>query len=305
MSPSTKNLRARKGFFSITLLSLIVVVEVSFRLIGPQLSGNIRQIDEFPSLFKQLDEVNGKKAVFVGNSLSDKAIDNRYLNQELNINSIKITPDSTSLWDWQCIIRNNILNSLDIDTLVIGFAWNQLEDEYPVDASRIGAYFCSWSDIWNSRADNGLSTFDLNAEFIASKVSHFYANREIVRSRLLSLFVPHYQTQTQRLNRGIAPQVEHQTSVEKQYNVLTGLIADLEKAEIEVVVIAMPVLNPYLLDQQLIDTVQQAGGSFFDYRALSSIDAALFLDDMHLDEDGQAIFTRELSRDLQRLKIGD
>jgi hypothetical protein len=186
----------------------------------------------------------------------------------------------------------------------MGFAWNQLEDEYPVNASRIGGYFCSLEDIWASRNTHGLTSFNLVGEYVAAKTSHIYASREVLRNRFLSIVIPEYESQTQRSNQDAAPQASNSVST-ASFSTLDKLIRDLVGADIEVLIVAMPVRDQYQFDDHLPQTVQEAGAAFLDQRTVSELDTSLFVDNMHLDAQGMAIFTRELSRELQRLNVGE
>ncbi|MCH8532309.1 MAG: hypothetical protein LAT65_15775 [Saccharospirillum sp.] len=307
MTKYTRKTTTKEIYFLVILLLLIISIDIAFRSIESRVSGNVKHIQEIPTLISTIDSSDSLKTIFMGNSLSNRAIDADIINDVSKLQSVKVVPDGTSLWDWQCIIRNQILNKNSIDVIVIGFAWNQLADDYPVNASRIGAYFCSWNDLWGNRAGNGLNSFDLAGEFVAAKVSHIYASREVLRNRVLSILIPEYESQTQRSNRLVAPHevVRNGVSNGSSFNVLSKLIEDLKGEGTKVIVMAMPVRDAYQIDENLGSIVRVAGAVFLDYRNMPELDSSMFVDNMHLGKNGMSIFTRELSHDLQRLNIGD
>lgn len=291
----------------VLLVLLVVFLEFTLRHFEDTLSGNINHIFNIPHLVTQFDDRKADYGlIFMGNSLSNNALDIPYVEQAINsahsgqTKVLKITPDATSISDWYCLYHNTLEPMKNPpDTLVIGFAWAQLADQHPVEARRLGGFFCGLNNI-PDLSDTELHQHQKWLEFLAGKISHVYVNRERIRNRILSTVIPHYKEVTQSLNQteeardSSGPETKQWYS----YHLLKKLDLQLKRHGTRLVLMAMPVINPYQVDQRLIETANNLDISILDLRNAPGISRDLYKDPIHLNEAGRKIFSKLLIDDI-------
>lgn len=288
------------------LLVLLAVVasEVFLRSSEDMLSGNIAHINQIPRLVADFDSSSDTSFVFLGNSLTNHAIDLPLINEQLQANgvplgdSIKLVPDATTIWSWNCVVDNQFMkNSVTPGVVVLGFGWNQLSDQSRILPTRLGAFFCSAGDLLTINRLKNLSSAEAG-EFLTASALRTYAHRDTIRNRALSTVIPHYQSITQMMN---SQQRDRQDSTEQlySYTVLNSLIDNLANTNSKLIVVAMPVRdNPYNVEEGLLTALAKREVPLLDYTNLDQIDSNSFLDDMHLNSKGGAVLSTHLAKDL-------
>lgn len=296
----------------LSIVCVLLLIECSMRLVEKHLSGSIEHILSIPEIIRQLDnnEVDSK-IIFLGNSLTNNAIDSEIVEAQLNklsqlsVEATKITPDATALSDWYCIYQNQIQAlSTAPEYLIIGFAWAQLSDQYPLNPSRLGGFFCSMNDL-DKLVETGLTDHRQVLRFMAGTVSHVYVNREAIRNRLLDMVIPDYQSITQTLNQADnARQTESETSQNEtnySYKVFERLITSIQARGTHVVLVSMPVIEDYKLDSEIQSRAEKLNITLIDMRKIKSITPDMFKDSIHLNEHGQEVFSRAISQHIEKL----
>jgi Na+-translocating ferredoxin:NAD+ oxidoreductase RnfA subunit len=280
------------------IIVFFVFLELIFRTASPLISGNIKQIYEIPSIATELAKKNNA-ILFLGNSLLGNALDLTEFDKQANLNmsSYKVVPDGTSLWDWSCIIKNNFINKEQLPkVVVIGYAWEQVK---PVP-SRLGGFFCSIRDLPNLTSLGMNSSSDV-LDFLFSKVFRLYAMRETLRKRILDILIPDYRVQTQNINteRNQNKPLKYKKNIPENYQLLNAYLKMLVTNNIKPVIVAMPVMQHYELDKEFFKAVTHNGGIVLDYRELDGIENSMFRDPIHLNEQGNKVFTYHLAADLK------
>lgn len=290
------------------LLSLLGM-ELALRALEPSLSGNLRHIHEIPTITAKIEGARSA-FLFLGNSLTNNAIDPQVIQTSMpdsmagNTVVEKITPDGTALSDWYCIYQNHIstLNTAP-DVIVLGFAWAQLSDQYPIDPVRLGGLFCKTGDI-RQLAYTGLGNHVNVLAFLAGAYSHVYLNREAIRNRVLDAIIPYYRNITQSMNQAPGANAEVQVTGKPvyTYETLGRFVHDMERHGTRLIAVAMPVQNDYEIDPTLVDVTKQHNIELLDMRHIPGIDDSMFADAIHLNEQGRLRFTAILSEKLARLE---
>jgi hypothetical protein len=301
-SPSIKN-GHYEGRVVIVLITVLLLTEISLRIFENKLSGNIAHIFSIPSIVAQTDEFHpGQSLIFLGNSLTNNAVNKDLINTSFSLDTeqpvqtLKITPDGTALADWYCIYRNNFNNLKHAPShLFIGFAWGQLSDQYSINPTRLGGFFCDTNDI-GYLSDTGLMKHQQLLRFMAGTVSHVYVNREAIRNKILSIVIPDYQIISQKLNQtSEAQENKSQTNTKKHtYKLLENFIDTTKKSGTQVILIAMPVMNNYELDNDLILTIKDLELPFIDMRQHENISPYMYKDSIHLNRNGSEQFSKDI-----------
>jgi len=274
------------------------------------LSENIRHIRHIPEIFHEMaarSNHHKTSVIFMGNSLIGNAVDAEQFNKinsypgKNSVKAYKVVPDSTNLWDWYCLTKTNstLLQSAP-NIMVVGFAWDQLEDDQDIVPSRLAGLFCELSDL-PELVNMGMSKPSVIFEFIVANFSRLYSLRETIQKRLLDKIIPDYQEYTQRINMykrrdltdGDKPEY-HADS----YHLLSKFINRYTGLNATVVFIAMPVIKEYAIDPVLIQTIHKNGALLYDYRSMEGLNEEMYLDPIHLGDVGRAVFTSRVSDEL-------
>ncbi|ODB85497.1 hypothetical protein A3195_18085 [Candidatus Thiodiazotropha endoloripes] len=296
-------MNAKHSIYILTAVVLtVVLLEIGLRAFENRLSGNLNHINQIPDIAAEYEQHQGTNILFLGNSLINEAVDISQLNRQLSDDYLvkKITPDGTSLWDWNMILRNNLITpDMQLDYLVIGFAWGLLNDDYRPNPSRLGGYFSGLGD-GRLLFDYGMSDFAELSEFIIGWASKLFVNREAVRNKILNNLVPNYETFVQVQNQAGAPeQAVHQTQADgtlPDYRMLNDLIDQLDEQGIKLVMIAMPIEGAYSVNEKLKETLQKRAYLYKDYRDNFRSFGALYKDGVHFNEKGREQFTTTLGK---------
>jgi hypothetical protein len=289
-------------WIGIALLS----VELAARVVTTRLSGNLAHVARAPQILAQAARAREPAVLLLGNSLTNNGVDADLLARSLpGLHFAKVTPDATTMWDWQCLLRHQLLQhgSSSVKVVVIGTAWHLLSDQADADASRLGGLYCSYADLLHP-ARIGASDSGAIGEFITAKTLRLYAVRDTLRNRIFAMTVPHYRRFVAEDNEATAgkPTIAAESTA-FTYASFAQLVAELQSRAVRVIVIGMPVTEQYRLDEQLAALGEAGTIVLLDYRQTLGITAASFLDSMHLGPDGSTVLTNRLAVDLARLDL--
>ncbi|MBT3029907.1 MAG: hypothetical protein N0E58_10215 [Candidatus Thiodiazotropha endolucinida] len=293
----------------ITLAVVLFSAEALLRSIEGSLSGNISHVIEIPELSERFDQSDEPGLLVLGNSLTNNGIDATLLKSGLEAQGLayptveKMVPDATTIWSWSCILRNRIYDLKNKpNTVFIGFAWNQLADQSRLLPTQLGGFFCSYSDLMHFTEQTEMGSAEIG-EFLTASTFRLFTHREAFRNKMLGILIPHYMSATQEINRRMRNAGNSAGDPDLTYRELSQVIEKMESYNKHVVLMAMPVRdNTYELDPELINLVKSEGVTLLDYRSPVFITDNLFLDEMHLNENGSALLTQQLVVDFAKVR---
>ncbi|ODJ85592.1 hypothetical protein CODIS_41930 [Candidatus Thiodiazotropha endolucinida] len=188
------------------------------------------------------------------------------------------------------------------NTVFIGFAWNQLADQSRLLPTQLGGFFCSYSDLMHFTEQTEMGSAEIG-EFLTASTFRLFTHREAFRNKMLGILIPHYMSATQEINRRMRNAGNSAGDPDLTYRELSQVIEKMESYNKHVVLMAMPVRdNTYELDPELINLVKSEGVTLLDYRSPVFITDNLFLDEMHLNENGSALLTQQLVVDFAKVR---
>ena len=301
------------SLFRKLLIPTLVVIpllcaEIILRVAETRLSGNVAHIKAIPALAETLGSKQGAKVLLLGNSLTNNGFDPDLLRDRLkeqghNVSVEKITPDATAIWDWLFLYDNVIGHHLSEPvTVVVGFAWNIVSDQARESLTRLGAFYANFGNLYEFGRARGL-TVDEFSEFTLAKVSRLFAHRERIRNSILSYIIPDYQSFAQESDPRQAAQVRIDdqspgADVSSTYEALYRLSELVNAKGGTLVLVAMPVIDPYEIAQGMDTTAEEGRITLLDFRVLSGLTRADFEDNMHLGASGREKATKYLGEAL-------
>jgi hypothetical protein len=306
-------MKKKTGYKKLYLLiaCFLLVLEVGIRVSASTLSGNIQQINKIPYISQELSENNGvdnNTVLFLGNSLLGNAVNLELFVKDIKqvmsdgVAAYKVTLDATALWDWYCIVKNNFADSdYAPQSLVVGFAWEQLGDIERPRPSRLASHFCGIKDL-PDLVKLGMNSPSDVLEYLVASISKLYALRQTIHKRVLDYIIPQYRMYAQKLNASGNVNNKQAISQRSQsnYTLFSKFLSMLAQNDVEAIIIAMPVIEKYSLDPALVGKVHDAKGVFYDFRRMEGIKSSMYLDPIHLNSIGSEIFTQKVAIDLGR-----
>lgn len=294
-----------------TLLFVVVALamtEIGVRVVESRLSVDIEHIQGIPTIVSELardsETAMDSSLLFLGNSLTRRGVDTEVFSmtlEDLGVEGVQLAavyPDDTSVLDWHYLYQDMVMRANAVpDVVVIGYGFWHLEDRPVTRAQtyRLGRYYTAWEDI-SGLFRNDVARLGDRINVLLAKLSAAFANRERIAQRVLS-FLPYYQQSARRLNdmvRDAEPAGTGDAS-EVTYERLIRLIELIEGSGAELILIAMPTRDGYILDPRVSQIAAASGSVLIDARQVPGLTSDQFEDNIHLDPDTGAKLYSEFS----------
>lgn len=300
-----------RAFTHALILAIVAIaaVDLGLRVFEPRLSADIANTMSFPERVAELSAFEGKRVAALGNSLIGDGLDTDvFLGSLLDPNpgkghAIKMAPDGSGIWDWHCLVHYRLSEMpAGPDVVVIGFGWDQLSDQNRISLTRSFNALCPASAMRDFSVLSGRLGINDWLEMVTVKTSKLYAHRQTIRHRVLQNVVPDYRRMTRQLNAraGDVGDMETPTrSVEFSYRALDTMVDRLSRSGSQVVLVAMPVMTTYEIDQGICDLLAGTPHRLLDMRFAVPSQQDLYRDNLHLNEAGARLLSEALALQLR------
>lgn len=255
----------------------------------------------------------GTRIGFLGNSTTQYGVDAEILQESLEkdgvgeVHSSLFPSDASKINTWYYVAKSCLMQGeKSPDVIVVNFYGNNLVDGNRIEIGRLAQFFTTTSD-WPEVMKYDLPRFSDQVEFVLSSMCMTVAARERIKQRVFKAFVPRYEDYTQSLNRisrDLDPVPMPAVEGPITHNTLERLIEKAKSRGIHLVFVAFPIRDcvtgkPYELRPETNGVIQEAGMDLVDARFDSGLKEADYLDELHLNEEGRAIYSRKLAEILQ------
>lgn len=289
---------------------LLLVCESLLRTMEVRLSLDVRHIREIPAIVERLRTAQGRRVLFLGNSLTRDGVDRDTIRQIVGapagegLTLESIYPDDTALCDWYYVYRTFLANrQVAPDLVVVGFVTSQLADHAPVHPNRLAGYPGGWATLPEAFRDDILDAGD-RIQYLLASLSRLLVNQERLRTRLLDVFVPHYRDAAQVLNRATRSLAHKpQERAQPSYQRLRTFLQLVQTHGTKVVLVAMPVGYVYEIPEALAATVAAEGVLLLDLRHVAGLAEGDFPDGYHLSSAGAKIYSAALATSLRQFGL--
>lgn len=286
-------------FLAVSLL----VAEGVMRLGEKRLSKDIEHIRSIPRMAEEMRAHNGKKILFIGNSLTRCAIDPDIIRDAVVKNGARnprlffFYPDATSAANWDYGFRRYFLNAGCLpDEVFIGTGPRHLADRYGGDAARLGAFYVPRDQVVRALTHD-TPAYEQKGEFLLARLSILYASRSKVKPRILGPLIPDYFDMEQWVNTQRDSSARDAALASDTFEHLDALLALLKKKRIPAHVFTIPQPKPYALEPSALRVMSGRGTRLHELANVPGITPVRFKDGYHLDAEGAAIFSRALAAD--------
>jgi hypothetical protein len=278
----------------------LVACELGFRAFENRLSADLVHYAEAPAIVDGLARAEGRRVLFLGNSLTRRGVDDERMGRALSaagpVAMAKVHPDDTSVVEWRRLVERFAAGGRPpMDALVVSYAQTQLSDDTIVRPRRLGRHYAGADNLWGLLTEEA-RRFDVGAELLLAYASSSFANAERVQTRVLDLVVPGYRDAAQRINAAPAAggsAAKAQARPARTYERLGHLLDAASGAGVPVALVAVPLpsAQPNAVDPALVRLAADRGVAHLDATATPGVTDGDFPDGYHLGEEGSRRFT--------------
>lgn len=299
------SIRRGEGRVVLCIVFCILLAEGAMRMFELRLSKDLAHIRSMPGVARQMREHEGEKLLFVGNSLTRCAIDAQIIRDALARKGARnpavffFTPDATSALNWDYGIQRYFLETEALpDQIFIGTGPHHLADRTIDDATRLGAFYVSASQITRAMRED-VRGWEQKCEFFLARASILFTSRLKVKPRVFGPLIPHYFDMEQWVNQQRNPGARDAAPATATYRHLAVMMEDLRQAGVAAHVFTVPQPKPYDIGPEARRVIEAHGARLHDLAGIPGISAAHFADGYHLDLAGAGIFSQALAGSLQ------
>jgi hypothetical protein len=285
-----------------TLLALFMCGEAFLRWSGDRLSADIVHIRQIPRIAAELQEEKGARVLFLGNSLLREGLRLEDFRKAFasdcgaDVRFAEVYPDDTTILDWYYLFKRYFDGGNAPQYLAVSFALQQMTDANTIHSDRIAAYFGGWSNAREVLSVD-LPTLGERVDYMLSSSFRMWAEKERVRTRVLSVLTPSYRATARRLNE-VARYRSGPGGGPAEYSRLRRFLSLCESRGVQLLAIAMPQPFTYTIDQGLGAVLAQHGCRLVDMRSTRGLSRRDFSDGYHLDPGGAAVYSEALGHRL-------
>ena len=279
----------------------ILLAEGGMRMIETRLSKDIEHIRALPEVAWRMRGHDGKKILFVGNSLTRCAIVPEIIREQMVKSGARdpalffFFPDATSAVNWDYGIRRWFLNAGAVpDEIFIGTGPHHLADHIGGDATRLGAFYVPRDQIARAMRED-VPGWEQKCEFVLARCSILFASRSKVKPRVFGPLIPDYFDMEQWVNNQRNPGAREAAPATDTFHHLDALLALLRQSGITAHVFTIPQPKHYDLDPEARRIIGARGARLHHLANIPGIPSADFRDGYHLDSAGASIFSRALA----------
>lgn len=264
-----------------------------------RLSLDVKNIRSLPGVAAAMARHAGAKVLFIGNSLTRRAIDAQTLIDaaakagRANPAVFFLTPDATNITNWDYAFRRYFAHSSP-DEVFIGTGAGHLEDSHG-DAGRLGAFYVAHADVSRALRDD-LPSWEEKMQFLAARCSALHANRYRVKPLLFWRLIPHFFDMEQTANKLRHAAQHDREPPDPAFRHLDALLALLQSRQIRAHVVTLPVPTSYALPAPALGVIKDRGALLHDLSAQSWVDASAFDDGYHLSAAAARRFSAVLAQ---------
>ncbi len=285
------------------LVSLLLMLEVGFRVFEVRLSKDVEHLRELPkqaSLLRQAP-VGDLTVLVMGNSLARCGIDVPQLASGLKSRSkrdaviAQMHPDGGAIEEWVYGYRKYFQQAGAAPRLVLLIIGQKHLPDQTRNIAGMGAYFVSAVDA-PQFAWSRLGNIEDCGQFLTAKLSSLAANRSRIQPRLFYDLIPAYDDTAQQINRAMTsgrplPKGSEPTA---SYSMLAMLAAELRKSGTQFVIATAPMPKAYELPPDALQAITAVGAILLQLGATLHLPEARFPDGYHLDATGASMFTEQI-----------
>jgi hypothetical protein len=288
-------------------------VEVLTRVELHGLSKDLRAFGAYPGRAAALAARSGIRVAVVGNSVAHEGIDATIFADALaalrnvSVRAELFTADHSYVNEWHYMVKRLFWRpGRPVDLLVVPFWRDNLYDGNSIETGRLAQFFTTLED-WPEVLGTDLGTTAARVGFVASGISASFAARDRMQQFVFIRMLPRYR-EFARLENAVGVRQQELTGTGRRrgtpsLRTLQRFVRGAREHGTRVCFVAVPTLHPEWDDPypRVRWLVGLAGMEYVDLRGMPGVDAASFVDLVHMNATGRAALSRRLAQAVAQL----
>ena len=306
MTSSTSSSRAyARGTLAI-LVGLLLALEVVTRAKLFHLSADFRAYRAYPARAVALARSEGARIAVLGNSVAHEGVDPAILADAVRggnasaVHADIFSVDHSYINTWYFVLKRYFWRPGNrVDLVLVPFWGDNLYDGNQLEAGRLAQFFTALED-WPEVLRTDLRTTPERAEFVVSGLWATYAARDRMQQWVFTRLLPGYR-QFATLEQEVT--TNHQMLVAasrprraRPAHALQRFLRSARQHRTRVCFVAVPTLHSEWTDPYapLVRLIERAGMHYLDLRRMTEVNAQSYVDRVHMNAGGRAVFSRRL-----------
>lgn len=291
-----------KSEVKVVLMVVLVLAgcELGLRMVEKRLSIELGT----PAIAKKLAEAKGQRVLVFGNSLVRDNLNTEVLGEEMKAQGVgsihieRVYVVNTIINDWYYAFKYHFIdNGQTPDVLILCFSYDHLEDS-AIQRSLVARYYSGTQDIPEIFSDD-VKSFDGRIDFLLSSWSASFSYRTNVQRRVLDSLIPHYRESVMRINNVLREHADKElVASQPTYHRLGKFLQMAASKGVRVILVAVPVESSYPINPSIRSSAEAAGVTLIDTRTVEGLGKDSYVDGMHLNTSGAALYSRFLAHQL-------
>ena len=287
----------------VAVVCVVAATEAGIRAAGARISMDDLHCAMIPAIAAKLSERPPPRILFLGNSLTRRGVRLDSFQDQLAdtglppVSCEKVFPDDTVVGNWYYLYKCEFAEmSREPELAVFGFVGDQLSDQADFRAGKVAKTVSKLHHL-EEIFEHDLVRFDDRAGFLLAFALDSVCKHERVKSRALTVLIPHYKTQTRAINFILQSSASGQAhgGAERPrctYERLRRLLQILRQGGTRGVFILMPHPGYQSLDPELLRVLADGEALFVDLHGLSARVEGHFPDGYHMDAMAADLYSR-------------
>ena len=298
------------------IAAALIVIEWGTRAELMPGTSDLARYRQFPDSARALAAAPAPRIAFIGDSVTDRVrLDllqeewQRLTGETPSVEKFIAYYSNLSTWHrmyaqyfWKPKLKPDVV----VITIYDG---NALADSEAVDVGNLALFFTGPEDR-PSLFEHEITSLEHRTDYLLSSASQAFAARDRIRDRTLN-FIPGYRpfaTATNALNFEYESRRKTaEAAPPRTFHALESLLARARDGGVKVCFVAFPMRpgptgrKSYIISPTALEMIENAGMLYLDMRNMDELTADMYKDNVHLNAQGQPVYTRKFAQELSRI----
>ena len=298
------------------IAAALIVIEWGTRAELMPGTSDLARYRQFPDSARALAAAPAPRIAFIGDSVTDRVrldlLQEEWQRLTGETPSVeKFIAYYSNLPTWHRMYAQYFWKpELNPDIVVITiYDGNALADSEALDVGNLALFFTGPEDR-PSLFEHEITSLEHRTDYLLSSASQAFAARDRIRDRTLN-FIPGYRTfatATNALNFEYERRRKRaEAAPPRTFHALESLLARARDGGVKVCFVAFPMRpgsngrKSYTISPTALEMIDSAGMLYVNMQNMDELTADMYKDDVHLNAQGQPVYTRKFAQELSRI----
>ena len=298
------------------IAAALIVIEWGTRAELMPGTSDLARYRQFPESARALAAAPPPRIAFIGNSVTDRVRLDVFKEEWRRLTGEtpsveKFIAYYSNLPTWHRMYAQYFWKpELKPDVVVITiYDGSALADSEVMDVGNLALFFTGPED-HASLFEHEITSLEHRTDYLLSSASHAFAARDRIRDRTLN-FIPGYRpfaTETNAFNFEYENRRKRaERAPPRTFHALESLLSRARAGGVKICFVAFPMRpgptgrKSYIISPTALEMIENAAMLYLDMRNMDELTADMYKDNVHLNAQGQPVYTRRFAQELSRI----